>query len=154
MYGISIVLKVFNYCDMIELNERGIYMINLNEFIEKQNHESFYALVTYNGVTEPTYFCTVDLDEEGLLDLHSPCEVFKRFEGSEKIEAYFNWIMTEECGLTKEDIDEFYRPLVVDDVYYDVENFQCAPYLPEEVDDIEICTERDSLLYVLEHSKK
>lgn len=35
-------------------------MINVDAFVEKQNHESFYALVTYEGITEPTYFYTVD----------------------------------------------------------------------------------------------
>lgn len=129
-------------------------MINLNEFIEKQNHKSFYALVTYNGITEPTYFYTIDLDEKGLLDLHSPCEVFKRIEGSDEIEDYFKWLKEEENGgFSKEDIDKSFRPLIVDNVYYEVENFQCAPYLPEEVDNIEICSERDCLLFVLENAK-
>lgn len=70
-------------------------MINLNEFIEKQNHSSFYALVTYNGITEPTYFYTIDLDKKGLLNLHSPCEVFKRIESSDEIEDYFKRLMEE-----------------------------------------------------------
>jgi len=132
-----------------------IYMININAFIEEQNHNAFYALVTYDGITEPTYFYTVDLGEEGLLDLHSPCEVFKRFKGIVEIENYFKWLMEKENGgYSEEDIDKYFRPLIVDDIYYDVENFQCTPYLPQEVDAVEICSGRDCLLYILRNSKQ
>lgn len=128
-------------------------MVNVNEFIEKQNHNSFYALVTYNGVTEPTYFYTVDLDEVGLLDLHSPCEIVRQIEGDDEIEEYFKWLKEERCNSDK-DIEEYFRPLIVDNVYYEMENFQCTPYLPEEVDNIEICSERDCLLYIINNSNK
>lgn len=125
-------------------------MISLNEFIEQQGHNSFFALVTFDGHTEPTYFCSVDLGEKGLLDLHSPCEVFKRAEGKEAIEDYLSNLTDEENGgFSDSDIDEYFRPLIVDDIYYEVENFQCAQYLPDEVDDIKICTERDCLLFAL-----
>lgn len=130
-------------------------MINIDAFVEKQNHESFYALVTYEGITEPTYFYTVDLGEKGLLNLHSPCEVFKRVEGTTEIEDYFNWLIEKGNGeYSKEDIDEYFRPLIVNDIYYEIENFQCAPYLPEEVENIEICSKRDCLLYILRNSKQ
>ncbi len=129
-------------------------MINLNDFIENQKHNSFYALVTYDGITEPTYFYTVDLGKKGLLDLHSPCEVFKRIEGKEDIEDYLSGLTDEENGgFSDSDIDKYFRPLIVNDIYYEVENFQCAPYLPEEVDDIEICSERDCLLFILKNAK-
>lgn len=130
-------------------------MVNVSEFIEKQNHNSFYALVTYNGVTEPTYFYTVDLGEEGLLDLHSPCEIVRQIEGAEKIENYFNGLQEKENGrFSDKDIDECFKPLIVDNIYYEMENFQCAPYLPEEVDNIDICSERDCLLHILNNSSK
>lgn len=129
-------------------------MINIDACVEKQNHSAFYALVTYDGVTEPTYFYTVDLGEKGLLDLHSPCEVFKQFEGVNEIEDYFKWLMDEKNGgFSDGDIDNYFRPLVVDEIYYEVENFQCAPYLPEEVDNVEICSERDCLLFILKNAK-
>ncbi len=130
-------------------------MINIDAFVEKQNHESFYALVIYDGITDPTYFYTVDLGKEGLLNLHSPCEVFKRFEGIVEIENYFKWLMEKENGgHSEEDIDKYFRPLIVDDIYYEVENFQCTPYLPQEVDAVEICSERNCLLYILRNSKQ
>lgn len=83
-------------------------MVNLNDFIEKQKHKSFYALVTYDGVTEPTYFYTVDLGEDGLLNLHSPCEVFKRIEGKENIEDYLSNLAYEKNGgFSDNDIDKY-----------------------------------------------
>lgn len=131
-----------------------IQLINVSKFIEEQNHEEFYALVEYDGVTEPIYFYAVDLEKYGLLDMHSPCEVYKRFEGQKEIENYFDWLINDnDNNFSKEDIDKIFRPLIVDDVLYEVENFQCAPYLPEEVDNITICTERDCLLFILEHSQ-
>lgn len=130
-------------------------MVNVSEFIEKQNHNSFYALVTYNGVTEPTYFYTVDLGEEGLLDLHSPCEIVRQIEGTDEIEEYFKWLKGKENGgFSNVDIERYFRPLIVNDIYYEMENFQCAPYLPEEVDNIEICSERDCLLHILNNCSK
>lgn len=129
-------------------------MIKLNEFKEKQSYKFFYALVTCDGITELTNFYTVDLGEEGLIDLHSPCEVFKRFEGIVEIENYFKWLMEEENGgFSEEDINKYFRPSIADDIYYEIENFQCTPYLPEEVDNIEIRSERDCLLFVLENAR-
>lgn len=129
-------------------------MINVSKFVEEQNHRAFYALVEYDGITEPTYFYSVDLGESGLIDMHSPCEVFKRFEGKNEIENYFDWLINDsDNNFSKEDIDKYFRTLIVNDVLYEVENFQCAPYLPEEVDSIKICTERDCLLFILEHSQ-
>lgn len=131
-----------------------VKLINVSKFVEEQNHRAFYALVEYDGITEPTYFYTVDLGENWLLDMHSPCEVFKRFEGKNEIEKYFDWLINDkDNNFSKEDIDKIFRPLIVDNVLYEVENFQCAPYLPEEVDNITICTERDCLLFILEHSQ-
>lgn len=133
---------------------RVIHLINVSKFIEENNHKAFYALVEYDGITEPTYFYTVDLEEKGLLDMQSPCEVFKCFEGQKEIEDYFNWLINDkDNSFSKEDIEKIFRPLIVDDVLYEVENFQCAAYLPEEVDNITICTERDCLLFILEHSQ-
>lgn len=123
-------------------------MINLNEFIEQQGHNSFFALVTFDGHTEPTYFYSDDLGKKGFCDWHSECTAFKIVEGTEKIEEYLNSLITED-GYTQEMIDEYCRPLIVDDVLYEVQNFQYLPYLPDEVDDIKICTERDCLLFAL-----
>lgn len=128
-------------------------MVNVNEFIEKQNHNSFYALVTYNDITEPTYFYTIDLGKEDLLDLHSPCEIVRQIDGADAIEEYFKWLKEERCNSDR-DIEEYFKPLIVNDIYYEMENFQCSPYLSEEVDNIEICSERDCLLYIINSSNK
>lgn len=87
-----------------------------------------------------------------MLNLHSPCEVFKRIEGKENIEDYLSNLAYEKNGrFSDNDIDKYIRPLIVDDIYYEVENFQCAPYLPEEVENIQMCSERDCLLFILKN---
>lgn len=127
-------------------------MVNVNDFIEKQNHGCFYAFVTYDGHTEPTYFYSVDLGEDGLCDLHSVCTAYKIVEGAEKIEEYFNALIAE-GSYTRKFIDEYCRPCIVDNTLYEMENFQYSPYLPEEVDEIKICSERDCLLFCIKSIK-
>ena len=37
---------------------------------------------------------------------------------------------------------------------YEIENFQCAPYLQEYIDDIKLITERECLEWMLENKIK
>lgn len=49
-------------------------MINLKEYL-KSHTNSFYALVSYNGIIEPIYFCYFTFDNDPWF-LESPCELY------------------------------------------------------------------------------
>lgn len=50
----------------------------------------------------------------------------------------------------KEYYEQYMKPLIVGNVLYDIYCPQVAPYLPKEVDDIILITERECLLYLLD----
>ena len=46
--------------------------------------------------------------------------------------------------------EQYMFPLIVGNALYDISCPQVAPYLPKEVDDIILVTERECLLYLLD----
>lgn len=133
-------------------------MINVEEFLLKSNLDlGTYALVTYNNRTEATWFSKYD-DEGADWFLESPCELYKLMEVTESIDDFCKEYM-EQCiclekGENEEDyINEFVKPMIVDGWLYEIENFQCSPYLPNEVDDIKLISEKECLEYLLKQVK-
>ena len=134
-------------------------MINLNEFLLKQNLDlGTYALVTHNGITEPTWFTRYTYREDGDWFLESPCTLYEITNVNESIDEFCKRYMEEmielEDGESINDyIEKFVKPMIVDNVFYEIENFQVSPCLPKEVDDIKLITERECLEYMLNHKK-
>lgn len=134
-------------------------MINVKEFLLKQNIEiDAYALVTYDNKTEPTYFSRFNLGD-GNWFLESPCELYKVLNLSrineskdDYLKEYVLELIEDENGVD-DYIDKFVTPMIIDDVLYEIENFQCSPYLPKEVDEIKIVSERECLEYILSTRK-
>jgi len=60
-------------------------MINLKEFL-KSHTNSFYALVSYNRIIEPTYFCYFTFDNDPWF-LESPCEL-QFYDGKAVVENF------------------------------------------------------------------
>jgi len=130
-------------------------MTNLKEQLLSSNISlGTYALVTYDGATYPVWF-TKYQTEDGDWFLESPCELYKISEVSEPVEQwtieYVADILDEDVGV-KEYIKQYILPMIVNGVLYEIENFQCAPYLPKEVDDLKLITERECLEYMLQQS--
>ena len=42
--------------------------------------------------------------------------------------------------------------MIIGNILYEIENFQCMPYLPDEVDDIRIISERKCLEWLVNHN--
>lgn len=129
-------------------------MKNVQDFL-LQNAESFqYALVKYNGKTEAVYFAMHYHDNKPWY-LESPCGLCTEYEFAEN-ENIEEWCLTVADELLEPDVDrkEYYekymKPLIVDNVLYDIYCPQVAPYLPKDVDDIIPITERECLLYLLD----
>lgn len=133
-------------------------MINVEEFLFKNNIDSTYALVTYNNKTEPTWFAKYGDEDYGDWFLESPCELYRVMEVTEPIDDFANKYVEElyelEDGGTFEDIaDKYVKPMIVNGVLYSIENFQCSPYLPSEVDEIKLISEKECLEYLLKEGE-
>lgn len=138
-----------------------IYMINLEQFLldNMKSDVGCYALVAYNHITEAIWFSNYcDLNKKGeVFFLESPCELFKICEVEGDIDRFCKKYMNDinlldgatEENLEKEYIEEYVKPMIIDNSFYSIENFQVAPYLPNEVDGIKIITERECLIWLL-----
>ena len=126
-------------------------MITIQSFLKNQLiNTGAYALVSYNGTTEAIYFQKILDAENGDWFLESPCQLIKIANVEEPVDIFAkNYIDGKfEEGVNSQDyINTYIKPMIIDGVFY--ENFQCAPYLPKEVDNIKIITERECLIFLL-----
>ena len=135
-------------------------MINVEDFL-LENKVGFgtYALVTYDDHTAATWFNRFDFKGEPWF-LESPCELYEianvaNQSDLEFAKYYVENVLELEEGVDVEDyINKYVLPMIIDGVLYEIENFQCSPYLPKEVDDIKLITERECLEYLLEKSNR
>lgn len=131
-------------------------MLNVKECLLKNNIDfGTYALVTYNGKTEPTWFTKYNYEGEDWF-LESPCQLYKIIDVDKPIDEFCKKYMDEAIELedgesVEKYIEDYVKPMIVDNVFYEIENFQVSPYLPEEVDNIQLITERECLEYMLQH---
>ena len=131
-------------------------MINVKEFL-LANYIDFgtYALVTYNNRIEPTWFSKHNFEGEDWF-LESPCQLHKIMEVTKPVDKFAREYVTDllEEGSDVEDyINKHVKLMIVDDILYEIENFQCSPYLPKEVDGIELISEQECLVYMLNQVK-
>lgn len=128
-------------------------MIKVQEFLLKSNIDfGTYALVTYNGKTEPTWFSKYNLKGIDWF-LESPCELYKITQIKKPINKYAKEYvdgLLEEGEDIDDYIDTYIKPMIINDVLYEIKNFQCSPYLPEYVDEINLISSRECLEYMLE----
>ena len=132
-----------------------IYIINLKDFLLKSNIGfGAYALVAYNQKTEPTWFSKYNFKGEDWF-LESPCELYIITEEptNEFINEYVNELLEDEVDVNNY-IDTFIKPMIVNNVLYEIKNFQCSPYLPEYVSEVKLISERECLEYILNKLKK
>lgn len=127
-------------------------MINVEEFLLKNNIDfGTYALVTYNNKTEATWFSKHNFEGSDWF-LESPCQLYTMAEVTEPIDKFAKEYVADllEEGSDVEDyINKHIKPMIIDGILYEIENFQCSPYLPKEVDEIKLVSEKDCLNYML-----
>lgn len=126
---------------------------NIHDFL-MQNAESMqYALVEYDEKTEVAYFVQHSHNGKPWF-LESPCTLYveHEFTNDENVEE---WCLLVADELLEPDVDrkkyceQYMFPLIVGNALYDISCPQVAPYLPKEVDDIILITERECLFYLL-----
>lgn len=129
-------------------------MINVKDFLLENNiKDGTYALVSYNNTIEPTWFTRYDFKNKPWF-LESPSQLYKIAEVKEDIDTFCKKYMEDNICLESNESEEEYinkyvKPMIVDGWLYEIENFQCSPYLPKEVDDIKLISERECLEYML-----
>lgn len=133
-------------------------MIKVQDFLLTQDIDvGIFTLVHYEGKVEPTYFSKYRIEGKTWF-LESPCEVRKITNIEGDISKFcIDYVKTNYSikGGKKGIIDyskKYIEPLVINNTLYEVENYQCSPYLPEYVDKIEVVSERDCLLYILKNN--
>lgn len=109
-----------------------------------------YALVTYENRTEAIWISKYTNWTEGRdWFLESPCELY-RFEfkdtSEESIRAYAEELY--EPDGTEDAINNI-KSMLRDGWLYEIENFQTMPYLPNELDNIELISEIECLDWML-----
>ena len=129
-------------------------MINIQEFLNDNSKErGTYSLVTYENKTYPIWFSSFS-SENGFWFLESPCSLYivDNHINEDCIYEYAK-VYVEDLLSDDADVDEyinnFVLPMIIDGVLYEIENFQCAPYLPTKVDHIKLISERECLEYLL-----
>ena len=139
-------------------------MINYEKFLnDNAKKESYgtYAIVKYNGIKEATYFQHVWNDEYGLWFKPAPCSLYVIGECknpySEEWVEYFKELLEDGESVEDEEsvegyIEEYVKPMIMGDILYEIDHFQCMPYLPDEVDDIIIVSERKCLEWLVNHN--
>ena len=128
-------------------------MINIKEFLLKNNINFTYALITYDNKTEPTWFTKYNFGD-GDWFLESPCELYKVMDITEPIDDFSKRYVEElydlEDGETVENFaNKHIKTMIVNKTLYKIENFQCSPYLPIMVDRIKLINEKECLEYML-----
>lgn len=131
-------------------------MINIKDFLNKTEHDYTYALITYNDKTEPTHFSRFNFGH-GNIYMHSPCVVTRICKVDKDIEKFCEEAVEVYVYDSEEEkreiIENYIKPMIVDNIFYDLDCPMCMPYLPEEVEDIKIITERECLLYLLNNQE-
>lgn len=140
-------------------------MINIFEYITDLETDDAYALVTYGGKTEPVYFHLYGDMGHGMFLGHSPCcnptviYVFSEEEQKDMKSVCLKEILPElleenDEASCEKFFDNFVKDMIVDGVLYEIPCFQCAPWLPKEVDNIEVLTEGQMLRWLLKNKEK
>lgn len=127
-------------------------MINVKEYLKEhmpENSIGQYAIVTYDGEEDLIYFAHIML-ESGEVFTESPCTLYKIADVKEDIDVfcknYIKNVLELEDGTDEDDyIKKYIKPMIVNGVFYEIENFQCLPFLPKEVESIKFITEKECL---------
>lgn len=132
---------------MIEINSKQELYEYLKQFDWKEKQEtefsSVYFLVDYENMVEPVYFHHFD-------DwwLEYPCSLMHIPLKEDELISY-----VKEC-YEEAVFDKAYayeKMMYRDGILYEIENFQCEPFLPEKFRIIKAMSETECLDWILKH---
>lgn len=126
-------------------------MINVHDFLKENINEcGSFAFVTIDNDKIPLWFSRLNNGKD-IWFLESECCVFRICDVKNIKEFCNEYIkdLLEEGEDEQAYINKFILPMIVDNVFYEIVNFETAPFLPQEVENIELTTEHDCLLAIL-----
>lgn len=126
-------------------------MIVLEDFLLKNVQIGSYALVKYNNKTIPVWFTRYNFGE-GDWFLESPCSLYeipiKKDINEFLIDMQENLEFKDEKQKDNY-INNIIKPMIVNNIFYEIINFQCEPFLPIKVDYIKLINEKECLDFIL-----
>lgn len=127
-------------------NELYEYLENL-DWESKRDHEwsSVYFLITYNGHTEAIYFSNY----KGAW-LESPC-ILRGFPLEDnKLREYIEEIYIEKSW---NEAYQYESKFQKNNYHYEIDNPQCAPFLPEDIEIVKVMSEKECLEWLIRATK-
>lgn len=138
--------------------------INLKEFLtENCTEHGCYTAIKINSDGKDAQIDFVYFSKYNFGDgdwfLESPCQLIKVMEVTDDIDTFcMNYVNKYLCLENEEDklsyINEFVKPMIIDGWLYEIDAPQVAPYLPEEICDIQIISEHQCAVMMLQHEKR
>jgi len=116
-----------------------------------------YALITLGGKEQAVWFAKNNDEKYGVWFEPSPCQLQKLIEIKRDIDEFLMMWTTQTQTLpdgtnAKEYIDAFVKPNVYDGWLYRILKNQYTSYIPDEVENIKIISERECLEYLLRNT--
>lgn len=135
-------------------------MINVKEFLFDNLHEfndyGICTLVTYNDKTEPIYFAKHYDMNNRVWFRESSIDLLK-YKIDRPIDEFCDLHVTEYYWCNEEEkqeiIDKYIKPMIIGEYLYQTEAHQQPPFLPKEVDDIKIVSERECVEWIIENKE-
>lgn len=136
-------------------------MINVKEYLFNNLHKfddyGIYALVTYNDNTVPVYFAK-HYDTNNRIWFWESCVDLLKYKIDRPMDDFCDLHATifYECCDEEEKqkiIDEYIKPMIIGEYLYETEAYQQTPFLPKEVDNIKIVSERECVEWMIENKE-
>ena len=138
--------------------------IGLHNYLESHvdpTDVGVYAIVTVDDKEQAVYFANYSfMNEPDSYFLESPCSLHKiEIPENTPIDDFCKKYVTEIVELEDfadkdEYINTYLKPMIRNNVLYEIENFQTGPFLPKVVDNIKIISESECLDFILNTLKE
>ena len=134
-------------------------MINVKEFLSdnlgKFDDHGVYTLVTYDGKMYPIYFAK-HYDTNNRIWFWESCVDLLKYKIDRPIDDFCDLhatIFYKCCDKEEKQkiIDEYIKPMIIGDYLYETEAYQQMPFLPKEVDDVKIVSEKECVEWMIEN---
>lgn len=137
-------------------------MINVKEYLFNNLHKfddyGIYVLVTYDDNTVPIYFAK-HYDTNNRIWFWESCVDLLKYKIDRPIDDFCDLhatIFYKCCDKEEKQkiIDKYIKPMIIGEYLYETEAYQQIPFLPKEVDDIKIVTERECVEWITENEEE
>lgn len=123
------------------------YLNNFNFNSKKQTQMgSVYFLIKYNDTIEPIYFFPFEN-----VWFESPCEVHKCEMTEKELLEYVHEIYVKDAW---DKAYEFEKLMLKNGYHHEIDCPQCSPFLPDDIEILDVLTERECLEWIIEHWNK